>query len=120
MRRMQTLRNARFITRLMLVWFALYLGVAVAAPLVKPQAMDLICTGAGVMVLVAQPDDGGSGEAAMMLDCPLCVTANAPPPSLRVQAEPQQVLAYALQGITSAHIASLAAAPLPARGPPAQ
>jgi hypothetical protein len=116
---MQILRNARFITRFMLVWFALYLGAAVAAPLVKPQTTTLICTGAGLMKLVVQTDDGNPEGLSVMLECPLCATGNAPPPSFTVQVEPRQPLAYALQRIPSAHIALRTAAPLPARGPPA-
>lgn len=116
---MQILRNARFIARFMLVWFALYLGAAVAAPMLKPQAATLICTGAGLMTLVVQTDDGNLGGLSVMLECPLCATGNAPPPSFTVQVEPRQPLAYVLQSIPSAHIASRASAPLPARGPPA-
>jgi hypothetical protein len=33
---MQTLRHARQLTRFVLVWFALALGVAMASPLVSP------------------------------------------------------------------------------------
>ncbi len=116
---MQILRNARFITRFMLVWFALYLGAAVASPLVNPQAAELICSSAGVMKLIVQTDDGAKEVSGAMLDCPLCATGGAPPPSFVARAEPRQPLAYVLQSIPSAHIASLTAAPLPARGPPA-
>lgn len=116
---MQILRNARFITRFMLVWFALYLGAAVASPLVNPQAAELICSSAGVMKLIVQTDDGAKEVSGAMLDCPLCATGGAPPPSFVAWAEPRQPLAYVLQSIPSAHIASLTAAPLPARGPPA-
>lgn len=46
---MQTMRKAHFPARLALVWFALSIGVAVASLRVKPQAMELICAGTGVM-----------------------------------------------------------------------
>ena len=117
---MQFLRNARFITRFVLVWFALSLGVAIASPLVKPEATTLICSGAGVMKLLVQNDDGSSTEVATrMLDCPLCASTSAPPPATQVTAEPAQPLGYVLQTIPAAHIAALTAAPPPARGPPA-
>jgi len=118
---MNALRNAHFLARLALVWFALSLGVAIASPLVKPQAMQLICSGSGVMKLLIQNDDGSSQEAARYtLDCPLCATGSAPPPPIvRLAAEPAQPLAYVLQSIPAARIAALTAAPLPARGPPA-
>jgi len=117
---MQTLRHAHLLARFVLVWFALSIGVAIASPIVKPQGMDVICTGLGVMKLqAAQPDDGNSDVAALTLDCPLCAHLNAPPPPLaRLGVAPVQPLAYVLQSIPAARIASLTAAPLPARGPP--
>jgi len=117
---MQTLRNAHLIARFLLVWFALSVGVAVASPLVKPQAMELICSSAGVMKVLFTTDDGGRDAASPALDCPLCAATSAPPPPLaRLTAEPLQPLAYRLESIPAAFIAALTAAPLPARGPPA-
>jgi hypothetical protein len=117
---MNALRNAHFFARLVLVWFALSLGVAIASPLVKPQTMELICSGAGMMKLVLPTDDGSTPAPSATLDCPLCATGNAPPPPIvNLVAQPAQPLAYALQSIPAARIAALTAAPLPARGPPA-
>lgn len=118
---MNALRNAHLLARLALVWFALSLGVAIASPIVKPQAMQLICSGSGVIKLLIQSDDGSSQPAASpTLDCPLCATGNAPPPpGVILDTEPVQPLAYVLQSIPAARIAALTAAPLPARGPPA-
>jgi hypothetical protein len=117
---MQTLRNAHLIARFVLVWFALSIGVAIASPLVKPQAMELVCSSAGVMKLLVKTDDGSKEVASGTMDCPLCATNMAPPPPVaRLSAEPAQPLAYVQQSIPAAHIASLTAAPLPARGPPA-
>lgn len=118
---MQTLRHAHLLARFVLVWFALSIGVAIASPIVKPQGMDVICTGMGVMKLQAAPsDDGGPDLLTLTLDCPLCAHLNAPPPPLaRLAVVPVQPRAYVLQSIPAARIASLTAAPLPARGPPA-
>lgn len=116
---MHSLRSAKNIARLVLAWFVLSIGVAVASPLVKPQAMELVCSGSGVMKLLVKTDDGGKQVSSFTLDCPLCVTSSAPPPHAPLTAEPAQALAHVLQGIAAAHIASLTAAPLPARGPPA-
>jgi hypothetical protein len=116
---MQTLRNAHLIARFVLVWFALSIGVAIASPLVKPQAMELICSGMGVMKLQVQGSDGSQDLSPKTLDCPLCVTGCAPPPVASQAFEPVQPLAYVLQSIPSAIIAALTAAPPPARGPPA-
>lgn len=117
---MQILRNAHLIARFVLVWFALSVGVAVASPLVKPQAMELVCSSAGVMKLVFTTDDGARDAASPALDCPLCAATSAPPPPLaRLATGPAQPLAYRPQGIAAAPLAALTAAPLPARGPPA-
>ena len=115
---MKALRNAAFLARLVLAWFALSLGVAIASPIVKPQAALLICSGAGVVKLVSQSDDSGTPAGLHTLDCPLCATTGAPP-VLTPDAVPAPApLGHAVQPIPSARIAALTAAPLPARGPP--
>ena len=116
---MQTLRNAHLLARFVLVWFALSIGVAIASPLVKPQGIELICSGLGVMKLQIQGDDGSTDLGVKTMDCPLCAISCAPPPMVSLAAEPVQALAYVLQSIPSAIIAALTAAPPPARGPPA-
>ena len=116
---MQTLRNAKTIARFVLVWFALTVGAAIASPLVKPQAFDLICSGSGVMKILPKTDDGKVPMAGLTMDCPLCASTGAPPPVVRVSAVLHQPLSYALQATPAAHIAARTAAPLPARGPPA-
>jgi len=57
---MQYLRNTSNIIRLVLVWFALSVGVAIASPMVQPKAMDMVCTSTGSMKLVVQGDEDGS------------------------------------------------------------
>ena len=118
-RGMQTLRRFTHLTRFVLVWFTLSIGVAVASPLVKPQAMELICSGAGAIKLMVTSDDGAKELSGHTLDCPLCASLSAPPPVARQTPEPAQPLAHVLQSIPAARIAALTAAPLPARGPPA-
>nr|WP_315235158.1 hypothetical protein [uncultured Albidiferax sp.] len=119
---MPTLRNphafARHLARWVLLCFALSLGVAIAAPLTHPLAMELVCSSAGAVKLLVKSADGSTQVVSQMGDCPLCLTPGAPPPTARVQAEPAQPLAYVLRSIPAAHIAWLTAAPLPARGPP--
>ena len=115
---MQFLRQTQSITRFALVWFALFVCVAVASPLINPQSMELVCSGSGVMKLVIQNDDGFSESSGHTQDCSLCGTVGAPPPkAINLPALPQP-LAYALQSIPQARIAALTGAPLPARGPP--
>ena len=114
---MEQLRRARRIARLVLAWFALSLGVAIAAPLVKPANIEVVCSGSGALKLLVK-GDAGPASSTHTLDCPMCAGLAAPPaahtvPSFRLP------LASAVQPIPAARIASLAAAPLPARGPPA-
>lgn len=105
--------------RLVLAWFALSLGAAIASPLVSPQAMELVCSSAGVMKVVVKTDDGAQALGAAHLDCPMCMPLVAPPPVAAGAAVPQpSPLSHALRPIAAAHIAAATAAPLPARGPP--
>lgn len=116
----QNLRNAHHLARFVLVWFVLSISAAIASPLVRPQATELICSGSGIMKMLVKNDDGSRTEQAMrMLDCPLCASASAPPPAAGLCAEPAQPLGHVLQTIPAAHIAALTAAPPPGRGPPA-
>ncbi len=119
---MYFLRQSHLITRLALVWFALFVCVAAASPLVNPQSMEMVCSGFGVMKLViqdqSQSDEGLGVASAHTQDCSLCGAVGAPPPvAINLPALPQP-LAYALQSIPAARIAALTGAPLPARGPP--
>jgi hypothetical protein len=116
---MQRLRHATFLARLVLAWFALSLGVAIAAPVVKPQGLDLVCAGGGAMKLLAK-DGQGKPAGAHTLDCPLCALADVPPPV----AAAALVAAVAPLQDASVPIAddvpTRTAAPPPARGPPGQ
>jgi hypothetical protein len=114
---MHTLRNAIQITRLVLVWFALSVGVAVASPVLNPKGVDMVCTGTGMMKLVVQGDDDSTASAKTM-DCPLCMSMTAPPPELNTTLTQPSPLAHVMQPIAAAHIAAITAPPLPSRGPP--
>lgn len=115
---MQALRHARFLARLVLAWFVLSLGVAIASPLVQPQSLELICASGGAMKLIVKNADGSAQERGHTLDCPLCASVAAPPPVAGPLTVAPSPLAQALQPLEAAHIASRTAAPLPPRGPP--
>jgi hypothetical protein len=115
---MQTLRTAKSLARLVLVWFALTVGAAIASPLIKPQSFEMICSGSGVIKLLSRTDDGKTPMPGLTLDCPLCIAVGAPPPVVGCTAEPHQALSYALKVSPAAHIAARTAVPPPARGPP--
>jgi hypothetical protein len=117
---MQRLRQAALLARLVLAWFALSLGVAVAAPLVKPQSIELVCTGAGAIKLLVKSPDGGTTTAGATLDCPLCASLDAPPPLAgRPPAPPERPVRVVHSAVGAPLIAAVGAAPPPARGPPA-
>ncbi|MFN3377002.1 MAG: DUF2946 family protein [Burkholderiaceae bacterium] len=115
---MLPLIRLRFLARLVLAWFALSLGVAVASPLVHPQAMELVCSGSGAIKLIVKIDDGAQQPSSHTLDCPLCMHLGALPPATMVALPPPHPLAHALGTIAAAHIAGRIGAPLPPRGPP--
>jgi hypothetical protein len=115
---MQALRRARFLARLVLAWFALSLGVAIASPLVKPADIEVICSGSGAIKLLVKGDAGNGKTASHTLECPLCGSTGAPPPVVRTDLAFVPVLGHAVQSIPAARIAALTSAPLPARGPP--
>ena len=110
-------RYGHRLVRLVLTWFMLSIGVAIASPLVNPQEMQLICT-AGAFKLLIKNADGTEQTTGHKLDCPMCATLAAPPPEAVQLVPPLYPLAYATQPIPAARIAALVGAPLPARGPP--
>lgn len=117
---MTALRHTRNLARLVLAWFVLSLGVAIASPVIHPQAMELVCSAAGAIKVVVQTDDGARELGASHLDCPMCVPTGAPPPVAQVVDLPGILpLGRAVQSIPAARLAAATAAPLPARGPPA-
>ncbi len=115
---LQTLRNARWLTRLVLVWFALFIGAAVASPMVNPVSGQMVCTAMGGMKMVMDGEDGNTAKPSASMDCPLCAPMATPPSPQARAVESPSVLAHVLQTLPAAHIAGLTGAPLPPRGPP--
>ncbi|MRD48735.1 DUF2946 family protein [Caenimonas koreensis] len=116
---MQALRRAHFLARLVLAWFVLSLGVAVAAPIVNPVGMQLICSAGGVMKVLPASSSGEQPSTAQTMDCPLCASVSAPPPATLelVQLHQRAVALVAVE--PESRIVQAEAAPQPARGPPA-
>jgi len=116
---MRALRHLTFLHRCVLVWFVLSIGVAIAAPVVNPQSLELVCSAVGTVKVIAHTEDGAQEITTLGAHCPLCLIAGAPPPhqgSSKV-AEPAP-LGRAVEPIPAARLAAATAAPLPARGPP--
>jgi hypothetical protein len=116
---MRILRPSPWLSRFIVAWFALALGVISALPLSFPKTIGVVCTaGGGVKVVVANFD--GKGKLTHhAVDCPLCLGAAMPLPEVpTVVSAHHQPLSHALKPATAAHIASLVGAPFPPRGPP--
>lgn len=105
-------------TRLLLAWLLLALGVAVASPLVQPQAMQIVCSADGAK-LVASTEDGAPQGGRAMLDCPLCATPGAPPPAWGPRVPPAPSHSQALAWPPATPRAQPPAHAWRARGPPA-
>lgn len=116
---MQIRRHLTLLARLVLAGWLLSLGVAIAAPVVQPPSLELICAG-GVMKLRVQSDaQAPAADTAGGADCPLCaVHGGLPPPDRRADVPfTQRTDPPALSVAT--RVVALTGAPLPARGPPA-
>jgi hypothetical protein len=118
---LQSLRNAHCLTRFVLVWFALFVGAAVASPLVKPEAVHLVCSAIGGVKLVQVDAAGADVDAAVAhsaLDCPACLPLIAPPVADMLGPLPSGNLSHVLQPLPTARLAGLLGQPWQARAPP--
>jgi len=121
---MQRLRNARLLVQFLLACWILAMGVAIAAPLVHAQPLEMVCSVGGNMKWVASaaadtPDSDSTQKPSNgPMECPLCMSMVLPPAPTSVTPATQKGLSYSLRPIPAAHIAARTAAPLPARGPP--
>lgn len=116
---MFSLRHLRLLTGLLLAWFALSVGAAIASPWVQPQALQWICSGTGEMKMLLSSDDGAPELRGHTLDCPLCLhLGSVPPPPAWALTRLAPPPTLALLSAALAPLAARTAAPLPARGPP--
>ena len=92
---------------------------------IKPEALTLVCSANGGMKLLASSPDaddqatGQANQSGHALDCPLCLALDVPLMFASVFAPFESPLAPQLQPTVVAHLAVVAGAPLPPRGPPA-
>ena len=117
---MQSHHTLRTLRLWVLAWFVLALGVAMAAPLVSPPSMELVCsgTGTGGKRLIVQAADGLAAPHASTLDCPLCLAADTPPSSPGAAQPTAQAPAYEPRLHTPLLAQRGAARSPPARAPP--
>ncbi len=125
------LRNAHRLILAVLLLYIATLGMAIAAPILKTQGSNFLCTSTGIKYVSSsgeitdisgddQEDEPGKMQGHS-LECSLCVPSGITPdlPSLNVS-PPVHTLSYATRSIPAARLAFLVSAPLPARGPPTQ
>ncbi|QSI33435.1 hypothetical protein GNX71_29265 [Variovorax sp. RKNM96] len=101
-----------------LLWFALSIGAAIASPMVHPVSMELVCSASGSVKAIVHTDDGAHELGSGHLDCPLCVLGGAPPAAPAVSLPAVVPVVHAASAIAKTRIATITAAPPPARGPP--
>jgi len=108
----------KLIARLVLVWFALFIGVAVASPILNPTETQMVCSSAGGMKMVVFGEEGVDAKLTTKMDCPLCVAVILNVDSCSLGLEKASPLAHLLHPVAAALVAALTAPPLPSRGPP--
>ena len=102
--------------RWLLVGFVLFIGVAVASPVLQPQTGERVCSALGGMKMV----DVGTGDDARLpasLDCPLCMPLTAPGPGVIAEWDPDLQAADAQSPARAWH-ADPNSLPWQARAPP--
>ncbi len=105
--------------RWVLLWFALTLTAAIAAPVVSGDVVNIVCSAQGVQLADPEGDGALAAKTTASLHCPLCM----PMATLVGQsATPSVSVAVNHWPLTwrwpPAHSAHDAAPPLPSRGPP--
>ena len=116
---LQTLRNKLSFVRWMLVWFGLSLGVAVASPLVNPQALTLVCSAAGVVQLKIGSDGDAPSTPLHTMHCVLCLSLAAPPVTVAAVATPLS-LDFVFRDAPAQRPQGCVTTAATARGPPAR
>ena len=111
------------LSRLVLIWYVLFVGVSVLAATLQPKTMDVVCSAMGIMKVVVQGEGQGEGEATPVsssMDCPMCAHATPalPPPTVAALAHVPDARAFIVQRLPEALLLARTAPPLPSRGPP--
>ena len=104
--------------RWVLAWFLLALGVAVASPIVQPQAMEVVCSSAGAARILVQTEEGPVELGTQGFDCPLCLLAGPAPAAISPGIHaPARWRSLVMRPAAAPVLTAMAVSP-PARGPP--
>ena len=114
-----TPRTLRYLARLVMVWYVLFVGVSVLAATLRPQTVGVVCSSMGPMKVVVQ-SEGGDAQVRASMDCPLCAHATPalPPPTVANLAHVPDARSHIVQRLPEAVLTARTAPPLPSRGPP--
>ena len=81
---MDTLRATKTLARLVLAWFVLTLGVAMASPVVATKTFEMVCSDGGPMKFIAVDQNGDvTAVSQHTLDCAMCLPASLPAPVVK-------------------------------------
>lgn len=115
------MKDARILLSLrmwVMAWFVLALGVAVAAPVVQPRTMEIVCAGSGAAKILLHTNAGTLELGTHGTECPLCLFSAAPPPPASALNGLFAPLAHASTLHFSSPVVVASAVSPPARGPP--
>ena len=113
------LRLRRALAWWLLAAYLLVLGISVLAAMLRPQAMEVVCSGMGVMKVVVAGQEDAPGLRTTM-DCPLCAHATPvlPPPARADLGQVADARSHSVERLPAAVLLARTAPPLPSRGPP--
>jgi hypothetical protein len=109
--------------RWVLACLVLAIGVAHASALIKPQAIELLCSSNGALRLILLGSNPSDDQQAQLQSehstpCALCMPLSVPAPEGAMPLLPRADLRYSLRPIAAAPASTQALPALPARGPP--
>lgn len=117
---MQGQRRHRVLHCHVLAWLMVSLGVVIVSPLIKPQAMEMVCSFASSAKLIVVGDNDSSQGGEPNPVCPLCGGDKALLPRMPAALMTQSDSAFVVNEQEALGIACWDAALPPARGPPAK
>lgn len=115
---MHLLRRSRFLACIVLAWFAAHLCTPVLGTWIAPVPTELICSGAGVVKLLAHTAEGVQEHGDTSADCVLCLNLGAPPTTSQTTTLRHVPQGHTASVVSATRTAARTAAPLPPRGPP--